>query len=121
VIVADLLGFLGRGHFAKARVETSDGSIVRYERIERSATPSILSIRFGEDAIRDGKIRLWAGESLLKGLGTQRIIPQPESSVIGEGGVFYTFAATTVPATAEFQLRECTICNYRLPSQNQLR
>src|SRR6185312_963842 len=98
-------------------VKTTDGTVIQYERIERSATPSILSIRFGEDAIRDGKIRLWAGESLLKGLGAQRIIPQPESSVIGEGGVFYTFAATAVPATIEFQLQPPAPGLYRLRFQ----
>jgi hypothetical protein len=114
LIIADVLGFLGRGYFAKGQVEASDGSIIQYERIERSATPSILSIRFSADAIRDGKVHLWADDSLLKGLGAQRVIPQPESSVIGMVGFYILLRPVAFRQPSSFssnhRLRDCTIC-----------
>lgn len=105
LIVVDLLGFLGRGYFAKAQVLTRDGTMnVQYERIERYSTPSILTVQFGPSAIHDGNVRLWASESLVKRLGAQRVIPEPAASVLGDGGILYTFAATKTPASAEFAL-----------------
>ena len=41
-----------------------DGTIdVKYERIERTESPSLLTIRFGQSAIVDGKIKLFNSES----------------------------------------------------------
>lgn len=105
MIAADLLGFFGRGYFAIASLHPADGAIdVKYERIERVSTPSILTIRFGNKAIRDGRIQLWASEDLVSRLGAERVIPQPSTSAIGEGGISYTFTATTTPATVQFAL-----------------
>jgi hypothetical protein len=105
IVIADLLGCFGRGPFANARVRTSDGTIdMKYERIERFSTPSILRIQFGPAAIHDGKIQLWASETLINSLGNQRVIPQPLTSTVGQNGVLYTFAATTVPAGIAFSL-----------------
>ncbi len=33
------------------------------------------------------------------------MIPQPESSVIGDGGVTYTFAASALPMTVQIELK----------------
>jgi hypothetical protein len=116
LIVADLLGCFGRGFVANAHARTSDGAMnVRYERIERFSSPSIFRIEFGPAAIRDGKIRLWVGESVIKCLGAQRVVPQPESSVIGQGGITYTFPASTIPAFVEFALEPTGPGIYTLP------
>jgi hypothetical protein len=105
IVVADLLGCFGRGPLANASRQTTDGTMdVKYERIERFSTPSILRIEFGSNAIHEGKIQLWVSDDLVKPLGNQRVIPQPSISAVGQGGVLYTFAATTKPATAEFSL-----------------
>lgn len=106
LVLADLLGFFGRGHFAKARLRTSDGMMdIQYERIERAATPSILIVQFAPSAIHDGKVRLWASESIVKRLGAQRVIPEPSASAIGDGGISYTFSAGTAPASVQFALQ----------------
>jgi hypothetical protein len=106
LILADLLGFFGRGHFAKIRLRTSDESMdVQYERIERAATPSILIIQFGPSAIHDGKVRLWASETIVKELGAQRVIPEPSASAIEDGGISYTFSAGKLPASVQFALQ----------------
>jgi hypothetical protein len=82
---------------------------IRYERIERFSTPSILTVNFGPHAIRDGKVQLWISETLVKGLGNQRIVPQPASSVLSRGGILYTFPAGQVPASVEFALSPSSI------------
>ena len=105
VIICDLLGLLGRGYLAKAQRSTADQSIqVKYEKVERVNAPSIMSISFGPSAIRDGKIKLFVSESVVKELGARRVVPEPASSTVGEGGVTYMFPATTLPATVEFEL-----------------
>ncbi len=78
ILILNLAGVFGRGPLAKARKRLPDGSMdIKYERIERYGTPSILEIQFGPDAIRDGKVQVWASDSLVKALGTERVIPQP--------------------------------------------
>ncbi len=105
LVFLDLLGVFGRGPLAKANLRTSDGSMdIKYERIERLGTPSLMTIQFGGPAIHDGKIELLVSESLVKELGTQRVVPQPAISQIGGGKIRYTFPASRYPATVQFQL-----------------
>ena len=106
ILVADVLGAFGRGYLAKAELHAPDGSLnVKYERVERASTPSIMTLQFGPTAIQNGAIHLFISESLIKELGTQRISPQPASSVIGDNGVTYTFPITNPPATVELSLQ----------------
>ena len=103
VLVADVLGVFGRGWLAKAKLNNPDsGMVVDYERVERASTPSIVKIQFGPEAIVNGQIQLFISESLVRELGTQRVVPQPERSTIGDGGITYTFPAQG--QTAEIQL-----------------
>jgi hypothetical protein len=106
IIVLDLAGLFGRGPIAKAERRTADGTIdVKYERIERTESPSILTIDFGPSAIHDGKIKLYISESLVKGLGTQRVVPAPLETMIGDGGLTYTFSASKPPASVDLALQ----------------
>jgi hypothetical protein len=52
----------------------------------------------------DGKIKLYISESLVHGLGTQRIIPAPLATEVGEGGLTYTFLASKSPASVDLAL-----------------
>jgi hypothetical protein len=105
IIVLDLAGLFGRGPIAKAERRSADGTIdVKYERIERTDSPSILSIQFGPSAIQDGKIHLYVSQSLVKELGTQRVVPAPIETLIGDGGLTYTFPASTLPASVDLAL-----------------
>lgn len=106
IIVLDMAGLFGRGPIAKAERHAADGTIdIKYERIERTDSPSILTIDFGPSAIHDGKIKLFISESLVKGLGTQRVVPAPTETTIGEGGLTYTFPASKPPATVDLALQ----------------
>ncbi len=106
IIVLDLSGLLGRGPLAKAERRTTDGTIeVKYERIERSESPSIMTIQFGQSAIHNGKIQLYVSNSLVKPLGTQRVIPAPQETIIGDGGLTYTFPVSKPPASVDLELQ----------------
>ena len=105
IVVLDLIGAFGRGPIARAHAHTQDGSIdVNYERIERFGTPSIFTVRFAPGVIHDGKVRLWVNQRAVKLLGNRRVTPQPESSVIGDDGILYTFPATDNTTSVEFAL-----------------
>jgi hypothetical protein len=126
IIVMDLLGFFGRGYFAKVQMRANDGTLLlKYERIERYSAPSIMTVQFGPAAIHDGRVQLWVNESVVKALGNQRIIPEPASSVIGQSGILYTFPATRNAASAEFALEPTAIGISRLmlgvPGAQQLK
>lgn len=106
VLVLDLAGAFGRGPLAHHQIKATDGSIdVKYERIAREETPGILDVKFGPSVIENGKIKLFISESVVEELGNQRVIPAPETTAIGGGGLTYTFAATSVPASVQFALQ----------------
>lgn len=106
VVVLDVLGVFGRGWVSKAHVHSDDATMeISYERIERFSTPSILDVQFGPPAVHNGNIELWVSESIVKSLGAQRVVPQPASSVVGSGGILYTFPATNPPAFVQFALQ----------------
>jgi hypothetical protein len=106
VIVLDIAGLFGRGPIAKAERRAGDGSMnMKYERIERTDSPSIMTINFGPDAIRDGSIKLYVSNSLVKELGTQRVIPAPKESILGDGGITYIFPVSKPPASVDLALQ----------------
>jgi hypothetical protein len=105
VLLCDLLGLFGRGWLANAQKETPDGELrLKYERIARASTPSIMTLDFGPAAIVGGRIKVYVSDSIIKPLGAQRIAPQPELSTIGNGGITYTFAASESPASVQIEL-----------------
>lgn len=105
LVILDVCGVFGRGPAAKAHARSADGAMdVSYERVERFSSPSIMDIRFDPNAIHDGKVQLWVNEGTVKALGAQRVVPQPLSSVVGDGGILYTFPVTKPPASVQFAL-----------------
>jgi hypothetical protein len=105
LVLLDLAGVFGRDPAAKGHFRTHDGSMdIEYERIERFSTPSILTVKFGQNTIHDEQLHLWVSESLVEDLGAQRIVPQPLTSAIGQSGILYTFPATVTPASIALAL-----------------
>ncbi len=110
ILLADISGILGRGPLAKAERKSADGNLtVRYERVQRENTNSMLTVLPGSGAVQGGKFDLFVSDALLRKLGTQRVIPQPVASAVGNGGVTYTFAATTLPITVGMELKPTAI------------
>ncbi|HVX57461.1 MAG TPA: hypothetical protein VHA37_07050 [Candidatus Saccharimonadales bacterium] len=109
VVAADGLGALGRGWLAKARLKTSDGALtIDYEKIVRASTPTQMTFRFGPEAIHNGRILLFVGQSVVRPLGARRIAPDPAQSTIGAGGITYTFPAKQAPAFVEIEMEPST-------------
>lgn len=105
IVALDLSGAFGRGPLAHAHINAPDGSLqVDFDRIQRTGTPSIVTVHFGPNAMRGHTIQLWVSQSILKDLGNQRIIPQPAESAVGGKGVLYSFPATLSSASIEFAL-----------------
>jgi hypothetical protein len=105
LLLCDLLGVFGRGILAKADARTADGLLeVKYERIERTMTPSVINLNFAPAAAQGGRYKLYVSASLIQQLGNQRIAPQPEISAVGDGGFIYTFPALGQPATVSLSL-----------------
>lgn len=107
ILVADVLGVFGRGWLAKAELKNPEsGMHVKYERVERAMTPSVVSIQFDQSAVRNGSVHLYVSNSVVRDLGESRVIPQPEHSVIGDGGVLYDFPTQGKdPLTVQLELQ----------------
>ncbi len=72
VLLADLSGLLGRGPLSKAEQHASDGTLdLKYERVERANTSSIITVLPGTPAIHDGKFRLFVSDVVVKELGAR--------------------------------------------------
>jgi hypothetical protein len=105
ILIADVLGVFGRGWLSKSRRSDSMQTLtLDFERVARASTPSIMTLHFGPNAIRNGHIQVYVSEDVIKVLGAQRVSPQPAISALGNDGINYTFDATQLPATAEIQL-----------------
>ena len=106
VLIADLAGALGRGPLANAKGTAPDGSLtVKYERVERANSSSIVTVLPPPSAVHNGAVQLFVSETVLDRLGAQRVIPQPKDSVLGPGGVTYTFPASAQPTPIQIELK----------------
>lgn len=120
LLLCDVLGLFGRGWLAKAEQRTPDGALtLKYERVARASTPSIMTLEFGSSAIRDGRIVVFVSDSVVKPLGAQRIAPQPAMSNVGDGGVTYAFLASKPPATVQIALEPSFPGYHRFRIQTQ--
>ena len=118
LIIADLLGAFGRGWLAKAHRAASDNSLdITYERIERFSTPSLLRVELSPKAAHNGKAQLWVSEALVKGLGNQRVVPQPETSAVGQDGILYVFPVIGPKMTVEFALTPTSVGSNKISLQ----
>jgi hypothetical protein len=120
------LGVFGRGPLAHATYRSrASGMRIKYERYQRFGTPSVMTVDLDPSAIREGTFQLWVSDALVKPLGTQRVVPQPLKSEIGSGGILYTFAAKSIPASVEFQTQPSTLGSSELtlgvPGHQQVR
>lgn len=105
IVILDLIGVFGRGFLANSSTQAEDGSLhMKYERIERFRTPSLIQLGLTSKAVEDGKIKLWVSDTIIKPLGNQRIIPQPLTSELDGEGVLYTFPASAKGNSVEFAL-----------------
>ena len=104
VLLCTVLGLLGRGPLSHGRLQ-NDAMTVNFERIARTGTPSLMEIVLSPAAIQNGKVQLYVSDTVIKELAAQRVVPAPAESVVGNGGITYTFPATETPASINFGLQ----------------
>jgi hypothetical protein len=113
IIVADLAGVFGRGPLAHAAMGAStDPVAVQYERVERTGTPSMMTVTLRPEAVHDGIARLYVSDSVVSGLGAQRIVPQPATTTIGHDGLTYTFPMSAFHGVIRFELEPSSAGRY---------
>jgi hypothetical protein len=104
-LLADIAGAFGRGPLAKTERQAPDHSFtLRYERIQRTGTPSILTANFNRAMIHDSKVTFYVQNSLVRELGSQRVIPSPQTVIVGNDGLTYTFPASMGTVSISFAL-----------------
>lgn len=104
VLLCTFAGLLGRGPLAVGHLH-DEFMQVQYEHIARSGTPNMMEIKFTPAAIQNGRVHLYVSDSVPKELGSTRVTPSPLETAMGNGGLTYTFAATTTPAAVKFLLQ----------------
>lgn len=106
ILLLALLGVFGRGWLAHTQRTSPDGELtLKYDRIQRTGTPSDLTVFLGPGSIRNGEIHLFVSQAVINQLGANRVSPQPQKSELGDGGILYTFPAIGRPASVVFALQ----------------
>lgn len=106
VLIADILGVFGAGWMSHVQVDDpATAMLLRYDRVVRTGTPNSMSIHFKPDAASDNKVSLIVSNTVIRKLGAQRIVPQPETSAIADGHMIYTFPAGNPPGEVDFELQ----------------
>jgi uncharacterized membrane protein YcaP (DUF421 family) len=72
------------------------------------AHQTVSQFSLGADASVGGKVVITASDSIVKTLGAQRVIPQPESTIVTAGGMKYVFPAGDPPGEVDFELEPGT-------------
>ncbi len=104
LLLLNFAGVLGRGPAAHATL-SNEAMLVKYERVERTGTPSILEVQFQPSTFGKGQVRLHVSQSVVDELGAQRVIPSPSDTSVGRGGLTYTFSADEAPGAVQFALQ----------------
>jgi hypothetical protein len=115
VIALDLAGAFGRGPLANAAASSSDHSIdATYERIERVGTPSLMTIRIKQSPSSQPYVELFVSDTAVSGLGLQRVIPAPQTTSLGGGGLTYRFPIGPLPAVVRLEFEPVSAGFYQV-------
>lgn len=90
VVVAAILGLLGRGPLSSASASADDGSLrIEYQRFERHGSQSELTVFLRRAASTDTSVQLWIGGEFLRSVQLQQIVPEPERQIsLGDRTVY---------------------------------
>jgi hypothetical protein len=91
VLLAALVGLLGRGRFSVAVAGEKGSTLwVEYNRFERYQAATMLRIHLGA-ASRDGKARLWLNREYVENIEIHHIDPEPETVEVLHDRFIYSF------------------------------
>ena len=103
-VLLNFAGVFGRGPVAHTHLGNS-AMVIKYERVERTGSPSILEVQFQPATLGKGQVKLHVSQSVVDELGAQRVIPSPSDTAVGNGGLTYTFSAEQAPGAVQFALQ----------------
>jgi hypothetical protein len=78
---------------------------VTYERIERTGTPSMMTVKVNRMQGTGNAVELFLSDAAVSGLGLRRVIPAPAITTIGNGGLTYRFPSGLLPADVRFEFQ----------------
>jgi hypothetical protein len=100
VTLATLAGFTGHGPFSERTAGSTDaGFTVAYNRFERYAAPSLLTVYLGDDVGAETRVRV--SQDFLRRVEVLRVDPQPERVELDAEYLTYVFT-TTAPGMIVF-------------------
>jgi hypothetical protein len=95
VVIAGLLGLLGRGPFSHSRRRTADGAAsIDFEPVARFGTATQVTFHLLQPANDNSVVTIWIASNFMEPMGLRQIEPQPRSSTADGGGQVFTFAFT---------------------------
>lgn len=93
ILLAGLLGLLGRGPLSGGRVGNADSLLaLEYERIDRMRAPTGLRVVLGPNSASTGSARVVFSRDFMDRISVVEIIPEPAEVETGAEEVVYTFA-----------------------------
>jgi hypothetical protein len=92
LVLAALLGILGKGPLSKAIAGSQDGPLwVEYQRFVRHRSPTELIVRIEADAAQEGRIHLQLNQEFVQKAQIQRIDPEPDQEQVAMDRITYVF------------------------------
>ena len=95
LVLAALLGLLGRGPLSSANITTTDGAIrVEYDRFLHYHSQGELRIFVRAETADTNELRLWVDRDFLSKIELQRVTPEPERVEAGSDRHVFVFRVT---------------------------
>lgn len=104
LLILNLAGVFGRGPLAHTRI-SNEAMVIKYDRVERTGTPSFFVVQLQPQVLAQRSFKMHVSQSLVQELGTQRVIPSPSETTVGNGGLTYSFSAEPGQGSVEFALQ----------------
>jgi hypothetical protein len=101
ILLASLLGLLGRGPLSKATATSSDKSLtLKYHKLDRCHAPVEFEVRVDGRFARNGALRLWLDRTVAETIKFEHIDPTPDAIEINGERFVYIFKTVEPPALA---------------------
>jgi hypothetical protein len=94
VVIAAMLGLTGRGPLSSRKAADSSGKIkLEYEKFLHYNSPAQIHVQL-TGSEQEEKIMLVLERDFVRDIGLEQIVPEPETQVLSNGHMTYTFSKT---------------------------
>ena len=92
LILAGLAGLFGGGPLSEQRLTAASGGLrADYPRWVRNHSAFNLQLQVAPRAVKNGRVEIWIGQSLLQALQIESVSPEPEAVELGQDRLIYRF------------------------------